>query len=252
KDDKALAARVMFKTVTDFRLPRCHQSRFALRLFRVDKADFAGHMVVGGNDDIAPGSRETHANEEAGISFSIDFLIVLWLSSDLVPHHLARAMIVVQDHVEEEAAVPAPGNRTVAVFQAIRKIMPGLQIPEADSTIFRPGLIESIGKQPMIGRVGDCTNVEECLALGQSISVEQKLLLARFASGPTAEEWMLPPLPKARVIAPGAIRIGHAGIIFLDPPAQLLDEHPAQFVTGLENLFRPAVFGFQISTNVSL
>ena len=96
----------------------------------------------------------------------------------------------------------------------------------------------------MIGRGPRRVDPEEGAVAAFRVAVEQDLLGAVLAGLP-AEQWLLPALPMALIVKPGAILDGDARIVLLDAAAHLGDKGVDQAGMGLQMRRRVGILRLQ-------
>ena len=93
--------------------------------------------------------------------------------------------------------------------------------------------------------------LEIFLARRQCIAIEHDLYVATIARR-APEHFMLPALAEFSQVRKRAIRRGHAGIVFLDPPAHFGDQLLLQGRGMAEQAFGVVVFRFQIFSDIRI
>src|SRR5690625_7247530 len=104
----------------------------------------------------------------------------------------------------------------------------------------------------MVRAMGGGLKLKERLPLCKKISIQQKLFVSCFAPGASTEEGMLATLPKAGVVGPGAIGIGNARIVLLDPSPEFVKEGVLQCRGRFQHLLDPAILSFQMRVDRGL
>ena len=127
--------------------------------------------------------------------------------------------------------------------------VPVSPVAHADREIFRTLGVGAPGLQFVVRRMPRAAELEIFVVRGQRVAVEHDLHVAAVARR-AAEHFMLPALAELAQIGERAVRRGHAGIVFLDPPAHFRDQLLLQGGGVAEQALGVVVLGFQIFPDI--
>ena len=158
---------------------------------------------------------------------------------------------VLQD-VEERAAVVGPGQVFEHAGHRVGQVLPGAQVAKAQRVDAAASGVFGPGQQIAVRADGGGADLEEGLAGGACVLVQQQLFRrlrvgARGAAALTHQErifrarLVLAPQPPAVVIQ------RHAAVVFLDARAHLGNELVLQRLQGRQQPCRVGVFSFQVA-----
>ena len=189
--------------------------------------------------------------EPAGILLFINKRVVSLFRSESMPPHLHRAVVVVELDVEEAVAVLAPDDAAVGLLDQVVAIGPGAPVAHADREIFRALGVGAPRLQLVVRRMPRAAELEVFMVRGQRVAVEHDLDVAAIARR-APEQFMLPALAEFSQIGERAVRRGHAGIVFLDPPAHFRNQLLLQGRGMAEQALGVVVLGFQIFSDIRI
>ena len=99
----------------------------------------------------------------------------------------------------------------------------GRGLDDVHGAEFRALGIDGISDEPVVGAVRDIGDAEIGVVLGESVAVDQNLLIAAAPREP-AEQRVLTAGHEARVVGERAVRRRHRRIVFLDASLHLGEE----------------------------
>ena len=219
------------------------------RIGQIDQPDFRRVVAAHRNHAEAARMAAVQMHEPGGIEILDHQRIVFLRCPQPVTKNLRRAMIVVDAHIEERPTVGVPHDRAVAMRHSILEIASRGEIAHADREEFRALVVAAPGEQPVIRRMFGRAHVEEGLAFRLRVAIDQDLLRAAVTRAP-ADQLMLSAFAEARIIFEGTIRPGRVGIVFLDPPAQFLEQFGPQRLGRRHQRVAIGVLGVEMRANV--
>ncbi len=189
--------------------------------------------------------------EPAGIFFLVNQDIVGLLCPQAMTPDLHRAVVVVEFYVKEAVGVLAPHHGAVGFLDYVVEVGLGRPVAHASGKIFRALEIGTPGLQPVIRRMPRAAELEIFMALRKLVAVEHDLGVAAVARH-AAEQFVLAALAEFAHIGIRTIRRGHAGIVFLDPPAHLRDQLFLQGRGVAEQALGVGIFRFEIGSDIAV
>ena len=249
-ENEQLIAAVVDRILHAF-LARRDQARRRLGIGKIDQALLGGFVVAAGDHAEAAAGAFMQMGEPAGILFLVDQNIVRLLGAEAMPPDLHRTVVIVELDVEEAFAVDAPHHAAVGLLDQVVVVLAGRPVAHPDREIFRALDVGAPGLEPVVGRMPRAAELEIFLVGGEFVAVEDDLGRAAVARH-AAEQFMLAALAEFAEIGVGAIRRGHAGIVFLDPAAHLRDQGLLQAGGVAEQAIGVAVLGFEIFADIAI
>ena len=134
-----------------------------------------------------------------------------------------------------------PDNGAVAVAHDVGAVEAIAQRPGADVVKLRTRVVDAPGKLRVIGRMRRVADVEEVVALGERIAVEEHGFGAAFSRRPAVER-MFRAFMKAFVIGVRPIRLGNFAVILLDAAAHFGHQRPSQILERRHDAIAVSVF----------
>ncbi len=189
--------------------------------------------------------------EPAGIGFLVDQDIVGLRRAEAMVPDLHRPVVVVELDVEEAFGIRAPDHAAVALLHEIVVVAAAVPFAHPDREIFRALDVGAPGDEPVVGRMPAAAEPEIVVCLGELIAVEHDMALAAVPRH-AAEQLVLSALAEFAEIGKRTVRRGHAGIVFLDPPAHLLDQCLLQESRVAEQAVGIGVLRFKILPDVGI
>ena len=232
-------------------LARRDQPRRRLGVGEIDQPLFRGLVVAAGDHAEAAGRTLMQMGEPAGILFLIDQRVVRLPGAEPMTPDLHRAVVVVELDVEEAVAILAPDHAAIGLLDEVVAIGAGRPVAHPDREILRALGVGGPRLQFVVRRMPRAAELEIVVVCGQRVAVEHDLDVAAVTRR-AAEHFMLPALAEFPQIGKRAVRRGHAGIVFLDPPAHLRDQLLLQGRGMAEQALGVVVFGFQIFPDIRI
>ena len=178
--------------------------------------------VVAMHRDHGPVTRARAADrdEPAGIGLVEDERVGRRRRAEVVAVNAVGPVVVVQADIEKGARVARPYHRALRVRDRVGQVDAGRDVADGDRVEFRALVVDAPGEQRVVGARLGLAEVEERLALGQSVAVEQDGLGPAAVRLP-ADDLVLPVLAVPAVIVEGAVGDGDVAVLLLHPAAHL-------------------------------
>jgi hypothetical protein len=185
------------------------------------------------DDDEALGLGLADRDEEARIGFLVDDAIRGLVGAENVAAHAIGTVAVVVFGVVERLPVGGPDGVAGGLAHELG-IGAAVDVADGDVEIFRAVAVGGPREAGMGGVVLGAGEAEIAVS-GLFVAVEQDLFLAAVARG-AHQQGVLLAFEHARIVGPGTVRGGDAGIVFLHAPADLAIDRFAQILARLAEL----------------
>ncbi len=231
-------------------LPRLHDRRLSGRLGGRDQSHLAGLVVAAGDHDEAAGRRDAEVDEHALVRLLVDQHVGAGAAAHRAAEDLGRAAVLVAPDPEQ---VPRVGGEDEAAGGALDRVgqhRAGRKILQVDLVVLRSLIVGGVGEQGVVGTVLGRPNLEEGVALGQGVDVEQDLLGPVLPAGRAGVDRVLAAGLEPGVVGPGTVRIGDRGVVLLDPAAHLGQQRFLQRLGRGEQRLGVGVLRLQVPPDV--
>jgi hypothetical protein len=162
--------------------------------------------------------------------------------------HPRRPVLRVEPHVVEGGRIRGPDRGARDVGHEIRQVGAGGEVAYAGGVELGPGLVGRPHRLAVIGRVGDAAELEEGLAGGERVAVEQHLVAAAAARR-AAEQGVLPARAVAAEIGVGPVGGRDRGVVLLDPPLHLGKQRVLQRAGAGHHRVGMSVLGLEVGAD---
>src|SRR5208283_307206 len=167
-------------------------------------------------------------------------------------------MVLIGAHIVKTVRIGHPHETAIGIGDYLRSVrgltlgsrLTRAEVADPDRIKFRACLVGAPAKLGVIGGVAGRRDVEEALSARFHIAVEKNFRRpagALFA----AKVRVLSALLVAFIIEPGTIRAGNFAVIFLDPPAHLLEERRPQCLGWRELGPGIVILGLEHGTDIA-
>ena len=248
EDDQPVA--VVRDVVLGHRVALRDQDRRGVGPRRVDEPHLARHVVVGvdHHEPARLGERDVH--EEPGVRLFVDEGVVRGVGAHPVAQHLAGAVVVVEQGVEERLVVRRPDESTRAALDGVAELLSGLEVLHPQGEVLGAVLVDAPGEPPVVPGVAPASDAVVALALGLGVAVQQILLAGGVTGRAPAHHRVLSALAVAVVVLPCAVLRRDAGVVLPDAPAEFVEQGDAKRLGRCEHRILVGVLGFQVLADV--
>ncbi|OPZ91054.1 MAG: hypothetical protein BWY75_00477 [bacterium ADurb.Bin425] len=228
------------------------------RLVGRQSGDIAGGVALALQVDVSTAARTSHADPEELVLLFLDENVAL--GAELVPVDLVGTLgDGVLGGVEESLVIGGPSHRSDALSQN-RRGLTGAQVLHHQLVLAEAGVVVSVSQEVLAGAEAGRTDLEEGLAFGQFVVVEQDLLgtffmaalLAIGKQGLAAGNRILLAGFGAAVVEEAAATVGYRGVGFFHTPAHFGKERRLQVVRVAHVGIGVGVFGTQMRHEVGV
>ena len=171
------------------------------------------------DDEVAAVGGDPDAQEHALVGLLVDQHVLA--AARGTAEDLGGASVLVAPDPEDPLAVGREDEGPVGAVHHVVEGLAALQVLHPDGVVFRTLLIGGPGVELVVGAVAGRADLEEGLALGKRVFVQQHLFAAVLAAGAARVQRMLGPDLVADIIVPGAVGGRDAGIVLLDATLHL-------------------------------
>ncbi len=182
-------------------------------------------MVADGDDRERARLAPPQPDEPGGIELLEHQLVVA--CAQAVAEDLRRAVVVVDAHVVEAAAVGEPDDAAVRALDQVGQVLADGEVADTDRVELGAFNVGAPGESAVIRRVRRLADREERMSLALTVAIEHHGVGAIDAPL-AADQWLLTALPVTRVVEPWTIGQRDAGVSLLHAPAHLGDESTAE------------------------
>ena len=240
---------VIHRLVAQAQPARRDQQRRRGRIVEIDDARLRRVVAVHGNDRSAGEPRRRDRDEPGGIGLLENDGVLALRGAEAMQHHPPGAMVFVLRDVEKGARIARPHGVAGGVLDAVGQVGARGDVAHADRIHLGALVVGAPGEFPVIGRMARAREVEERFRVGALVAVEQHRFLAARAR-PAAEDALLAAVAEARIIGPGAVRLGNLAVVLLQPRAHLAHELALKRAGRPENLVGVGVLRLEQRANV--
>ena len=250
EDDEPVAP--MVQPVLDVGPALGHELRHPERIGGRQDEDIGRRVGLVGDDDVALAAGELQPDVEALVGLLVDENVVDLLGPELVAPHLVGAHGVVRHRVEEVALVGRPCRAVVGPFEQVRPIGARRHVADAQRELLVTVEVGGPGQQAVARADLEGTELEEALALGVGVLVQQDDLGgAGGARAPAMDRSRRAPRPSAHV-PPRTLPAGHALVGFLGPGLDLAEDGVDQVGVVGQPRVGVGVLGLEVGNGVGI
>jgi len=229
---RSLEVRMVLDAVSQPDGARLDEARGRLDVLEVEEMDLAGLVVAAGDQAETAGLGAAERDEEALVRLFIDQHVGGRVGADDMAIDEARPVLGVAPHIIEVVRIRAPQYVAGGLGDTVGQVASAGEVAHPQGEIFRAGFVSAPGEPAMVGRMAGIAELEERLAFGERVAVEQHGAGSLVSGGAAADQRMLAAFPEPGVIGKRPVGRRDGGIVLLDAPAHLGDE------AALERLVR--------------
>jgi len=151
-----------------------------------------------------------------------------------------RTHCCVRTRVENVTGIARPRERVVDTINNVRKVRAGGEVAEPQDVQLTAAEVDAVRKNSVIGAYLGIAEVKVCVAVSDSILVEQDLFVAAGLPA-TAMDRILAALDRTRVVDEWTMTDGRARVALLDARHDLCVDTLAERAEVRERVFSPRV-----------
>ena len=254
-DDEAVA--LVIHLVLVLHAPRRDHQRRPRRIVRGDETRFAGHMVPGGDDHIAPRSRAPNADEEARVLFLVDHPVLRNRRAEGVQAHLIGPPLFVHHGVEERRVVGRPHRIALRILDGFGEQLAGVQVLHAQREALGAAGVRAVRQQAAVVGGGQGAQAK-VLGLPRQRRLVQDHLRLRGGAGrgvgvrrrPPRPNAVLPARFEAPLVVVAVLLDGHTGLVLFLPRLDLGKEIIHQRLARRHHRLEVVVFRPQVRQHI--
>jgi hypothetical protein len=249
-DQQVEAARAVVQRQLDAVAPRQHGARRGLRVVGIEHPQAGGVLACGRQHQPAVIARLAQVQPEQFVGF-LEHQFVGAILAEPVPPQAVRAPGFVLAEVVERAAVVAP-HGAFRLLDRQRQVGAAGQVTHAQRVVERAGFVERVGQQRRIGADFQRAELQEGLAFGELVQVEQHFLLRCGRVAAAQVERVLAARLGAAPLPPAVLAPRYLVVVFLDARKHLGVERVAQPVQRRQPGARVGVLGVQVGQHLGV
>jgi hypothetical protein len=160
---------------------RSDEAEFAGGLIGAEKADFAGGVTVGDEEEVSATSGALDINAEALVFFLVEEGVGEAGAEDMTIETVGALGDLVFNDVEEGEIIGGPGGAGDALDAEGKEFM-GMEILDFEDELAEAGVVRGIGEEAIVVADVEGTKAEEGVAFGKGVEVEEDFLGGRVRS----------------------------------------------------------------------
>jgi hypothetical protein len=204
---------------------------------------------VDGDEAARLGLADAHV--EADVLLFVDQHILGACRADAVAVDEQRALVGIEPHVEDEAAVGRPDDGAAHIGDQVRQVLAGCEVADADGEQLRSFVVDGVGQQLVIGAVRGGAELPVGLASGFRVAVKQDRFGASAARAP-AQARVLAAGDVAHEVLEGAVGGRNGAVVLLDARLHLGKQRLLQLLRVGQCRFRVGVLGVQVGADLGV
>ena len=240
--------------VLDVLLARPHQPGWRRRLAGRQHVDLGRRLAARHEHDPALAAGGADVQGEPLVGLLQHEHVGADRRAQLVAPDLVRAHLLVGAGVEQPAPVAGPGEPTPRrrSGQLVRQLLAGGQLADPHRVALAAVGVAGPGQQRVVGRRLDGVDVEELVAVGLGVAVEDDVGGGLLERPPATEHGVRLALDRPADVPPRAVAHRHRLVGLLDPRLDLGEQLLDEVLPRLEEGGGVGVLGFEVGDRVGV
>src|SRR5271165_1170826 len=205
---------------------------------------------MNGDQRRAAEPRPLDADEPGGVRLGEDLDVLALRRPEPMQHHPERSMALVLLDIEKTLRVAGPDDVAGRIDETVGEVRAALDVAHPYGQDLRAEIVGAPGELRVVGRMTRGFEVEERLAFGACVAVDQHRLVAAL-SRPSAIDAVLAAGAEPGIIGPWPVDLRRLAVVLLEPRAHLGDKRLLQIARRGERRFGISVLRLEQRADVA-